>query len=162
MTVTWLLATVMGNNKIDNSKRCRKIAGNFDHHGDESVQSGVHRPIKHIKGFTRNHWMPPSGSFCAVLPWRPPWSQFWWKTQNTNKNGIVGQSRKSWEFWVGECICLFVYLYCILYLYQKIPLKKQSSYLMKMSLRELIMLQSKYVTSVHWHHCYNCHKTNNN
>jgi hypothetical protein len=22
---------------------------------------GAHRPIKHIHGFTRSHWMPPSG-----------------------------------------------------------------------------------------------------
>jgi hypothetical protein len=49
MTVTWLLATVMGNNKINNAKRCRNIAGNFDHHGDALVQSRAHCPVKHIK-----------------------------------------------------------------------------------------------------------------
>jgi hypothetical protein len=61
MTVTWLLAMVMGNNKIGDAKICRKNAGNFDHHGDAVVQSGVHYPIEHIKGFTRSHWMPPWG-----------------------------------------------------------------------------------------------------
>jgi hypothetical protein len=61
MTVTWLLATVMGDNKIDNAKRSKKISGSFDHHGDASVQSGVHCPMKHIKGITRSHWMPPLG-----------------------------------------------------------------------------------------------------
>jgi hypothetical protein len=61
MTITWLLATVMGDNKIDDAKRCRKIAGNFDHHGDASVQSGAHPLMKQIKGFTRSHWMPPAG-----------------------------------------------------------------------------------------------------
>ncbi len=61
MTVTWSLATIMGNNKIDNAKKCRKFTGNFDHHGDALVQSRAHHPMKHIKGFTRSHWMPPSG-----------------------------------------------------------------------------------------------------
>jgi hypothetical protein len=37
MTVTWSLAEVMDNNKIDNAKKCRKTAGNFDHHGDVLV-----------------------------------------------------------------------------------------------------------------------------
>jgi hypothetical protein len=67
MTETGLLATVMGDNKIDDAKRCRKIAGNFDHQGDASVQSGAHRPMNHIKGFTRSHWMPPSGKcLCCI------------------------------------------------------------------------------------------------
>jgi hypothetical protein len=67
MTVTWLFATVMGDNKIDNAKRCMKIAGNFDHHGDALVQSGAHRSMKHIKGFTRSHWMPPSSKcLCRI------------------------------------------------------------------------------------------------
>jgi hypothetical protein len=61
MTVTRLLATVMGDNKINDAKICRKIAVNFDHHGDALAQSRVHHPMKHIKGFTRSHWMLPSG-----------------------------------------------------------------------------------------------------
>jgi hypothetical protein len=64
----------------------RKIAGNFDHHGDVAVQSGAHCLMKHIKGFTRDHWMPPLAGVGAVSPRRPPWLQFRWKTQNTNKN----------------------------------------------------------------------------
>jgi hypothetical protein len=61
MTIIWLLVKVMGDNKIDNSQKCREIAGNFDHHGDAVVQSGVHCPMEHIKGFTRSHWMLPLG-----------------------------------------------------------------------------------------------------
>jgi hypothetical protein len=50
-------------------KKRRNIAGNFDHHGDVSVQSGVHCPMKHIKGFTRSHWMLPSGKcLCRFTP----------------------------------------------------------------------------------------------
>ncbi len=52
MTVTCLLAKVMGNNKIDDAKKCRKIAGNFNCHGDAVVQCRAHCPIEHIQGFT--------------------------------------------------------------------------------------------------------------
>jgi hypothetical protein len=44
----------------ETQKKCRKIAGNFDQHGDVLVQSRAHCLMKHIKGFTRNHWMPLS------------------------------------------------------------------------------------------------------
>jgi hypothetical protein len=37
------------------------MAGNFDHYEDALVQSGTHCPMKHTKGFTRSHWMPPLG-----------------------------------------------------------------------------------------------------
>jgi hypothetical protein len=67
MTVTWSLATVMGDNKIDDAIKCRKIAGSFDHNGDALVQSGVHLPIKHINKFTRSNWMPPLGKcLCRI------------------------------------------------------------------------------------------------
>jgi hypothetical protein len=58
MTVTWLLATVMVDNKIDDANKSRKNTGNFNHHGDAAVQCGAHLPIKHIQGFT---WMVPLG-----------------------------------------------------------------------------------------------------
>jgi hypothetical protein len=38
-----------------------EIPGNYDHHGDASVQSEAHCTMKHIKGFTRSHWMLQSG-----------------------------------------------------------------------------------------------------
>jgi hypothetical protein len=47
--------------KITNDKKCREIAGNFDHHADAAVQCKMHCPTEHILGFTRSHWMPPSG-----------------------------------------------------------------------------------------------------
>jgi hypothetical protein len=52
MTVTWLLATVMGGNKIDDANKRRKITGKFDCHGDATVQCGVQCPLEHIQGFT--------------------------------------------------------------------------------------------------------------
>jgi hypothetical protein len=50
-----------GRQRIDSNKKCRRIDGNFDCHGDAAVHLGVHLLIEHIKGFTRSHWMPPSG-----------------------------------------------------------------------------------------------------
>jgi hypothetical protein len=69
MTVTWLLATVRGDNKIDNSIKCRKIASDFDNNGNALVQSRAHCPLKHIKGFTRSHWMLQLGKcLCRIAP----------------------------------------------------------------------------------------------
>ena len=49
-----------GRQQIDGNKKCRRIDGNFDCHGHAGVQCGAHRPMEHIWGFTRSHWMPPS------------------------------------------------------------------------------------------------------
>jgi len=38
-----------------------QIDDDFDGHGDAAVRRGAHHPMEHIQGFTRNHWMPPSG-----------------------------------------------------------------------------------------------------
>ena len=51
---------VVGNNKSTATK-FRQIAGNFGCHGNAAVRRRAHRPIEHIEGFTRSHWMPPSG-----------------------------------------------------------------------------------------------------
>ena len=50
-----------GQQRIDDNKKCRQIAGDFDGHGDASVRRKVHRLMEHIQGFTQSHWMPPSG-----------------------------------------------------------------------------------------------------
>jgi len=42
----------VGTIKIDDDKKCRQIAGKFDHHGDVSVRCKAHRPVEHIPGFT--------------------------------------------------------------------------------------------------------------
>jgi hypothetical protein len=52
---------VMGNNRINDYDKIREIAARFDGHSDAAVQCRAHRPIEHIQGFTRSHWMPPSG-----------------------------------------------------------------------------------------------------
>jgi hypothetical protein len=50
----------MGENEIDDNKKSMSNAGEFDCHVDLALQCGAHRPMEHITGFTRSHWMPPS------------------------------------------------------------------------------------------------------
>ena len=54
---------LVGNNKSATTKKCRRIAGDFDCHADSKVQGGAHHPIEHIQGFTWNPWMLPSGKY---------------------------------------------------------------------------------------------------
>jgi hypothetical protein len=51
----------VANNEIDDNQKCRQIASSFDGHADAAVQCRAHCPMKHIPGFTRSRWMPPSG-----------------------------------------------------------------------------------------------------
>jgi len=51
----------MGDNEINDNKKCKSNAGDFDCRADVAVQYGAHRPMVHIPGFTRSHWMPPLG-----------------------------------------------------------------------------------------------------
>ena len=50
-----------GQQRINDNKKCRQIAGNFDGHGDAAVQREAHHLMEHIQGFTRSHWIPPLG-----------------------------------------------------------------------------------------------------
>ena len=56
-----LFSYVSVQEQISNNKKFRRITGNFDCHVDAAVRRGTHRPIEHIQGFTRSHWMLPSG-----------------------------------------------------------------------------------------------------
>ena len=46
---------------VGDEEKYRHIAGNFDHHADAAVRCGAHHLMEHIQGFSRSHWMPPSG-----------------------------------------------------------------------------------------------------
>jgi len=61
LIIIWSLAYGCGKQRIDSNKKCRQIPGKFDGHGDAAVRNEAHRPMEHIQGFTRSHWMPPSG-----------------------------------------------------------------------------------------------------
>ena len=60
---------VVNEDKIDDVKKYTTFAGHFDGHGNATVQWGVHRLMEQIHGYTRCHWMPPSGKKFA--PYSP-------------------------------------------------------------------------------------------
>ncbi len=45
------------------TKTCTYFAGHFDGHGDAPVHYRAHCPMEEVQGFTRSHWMPPSGEY---------------------------------------------------------------------------------------------------
>ena len=55
-------------------------------HGDAAVQRGAHRPIEHFRGFTRIHWMQPSGECLRRIALVAAMvDEFVETTENTNK-----------------------------------------------------------------------------
>ena len=58
---------VVANNKIDETKNAGQIDDDFGGHGDAVVRRGAHRRMEHIQGFTRSHWMPPSGECLRLI-----------------------------------------------------------------------------------------------
>jgi hypothetical protein len=46
---------VVANNKINDDKKYKSNAGNFDRHADTAVQCGAHCLMKRIRGFMRSH-----------------------------------------------------------------------------------------------------------
>jgi hypothetical protein len=83
-------ATTNRQQQIGNNKKCRRIAGDFDCHADAVVRRGAHRPIEHIQGFTRSHWMPPSGECLhRIVPAAAMVDGFVETTLNTNKTQLL-------------------------------------------------------------------------
>jgi hypothetical protein len=55
--------------EIDNAKQYTTVATRFDGRDDALVQCRVHHPMERVKGFTRSHWMPPSGEYSLrIIP----------------------------------------------------------------------------------------------
>jgi hypothetical protein len=52
---------VMGNNEIDDYKKCRQIDNDFDPHAAGAIRRNAHCPMERIRGFMQSHKMPPSG-----------------------------------------------------------------------------------------------------
>jgi hypothetical protein len=81
--------------KIGDERKCRQISGNSDHHADAVVPCGVHPPMEHIQGFTRSHWMSPSGKClrCIALV-AAMVDEFVENTQkqNTNKTQLLASN----------------------------------------------------------------------
>jgi hypothetical protein len=82
-----------GQQRISKNKKCRRIAGDFDCHADAGVQRGAHRPVEHIRGFTRSHWMPPSGKCLRrIAPVAAMVDGFVETTLNTNKTQLLARN----------------------------------------------------------------------
>jgi hypothetical protein len=41
------------------------LAGHFDGRGCAPVQYRTYCPMEKMQGFSRSHWMPPSGKYCG-------------------------------------------------------------------------------------------------
>jgi hypothetical protein len=67
---------VVANNEIDATKNAGKLTTISMTMWMRQCHAGriTQCPMKHNQGFTRSHWMPPSGEFSHVLSGRPPWS----------------------------------------------------------------------------------------
>jgi hypothetical protein len=75
-----------GQQRINDNEKCRQIARDFDCHADAAVQRRAHLPMEHIRGFTRSHWMQPSGECLRrIAPAAAMVDEFVETTQNTNK-----------------------------------------------------------------------------
>ena len=82
-----------GRKQIDGNKKSRRVDGNFYCHGDAAVRRGAHRPIEHVQGFTRSHWMPPSVK-CShrIAQVAAMVNEFVETTQNTNKTQLLASN----------------------------------------------------------------------
>jgi hypothetical protein len=77
---------VVGDNGINNNKKCWESAGDFNHHADAAVQCRAHHPMEHIPGFIRSHWMPLLGKcLCRIAPTATTVDEYVENTQNTKK-----------------------------------------------------------------------------
>jgi hypothetical protein len=93
LSIPWSLAYGCGQQRIRQGKKCRRIAGDFDGHGNAVVQRGVHRPMEHIQGFTQSYWMPPSGECLrCIAPAAVMVDEFVETTQNTNKTQLLASN----------------------------------------------------------------------
>jgi hypothetical protein len=79
----------VANNEINDDKKCRQIAGNFDCHADAVVQRGAHCLMENIQGFPRSLWMPPSGECLSRIASAAAMvDNFGCKQKNTNKTQL--------------------------------------------------------------------------
>jgi hypothetical protein len=85
-----LFSYVGGQQRIGDNKKCRQIAGDFNCHADAVVRCGAHRPMEHIPGFTRSHWMPPSVECLRCIALAATMvNEFVETTLNTNKTQLL-------------------------------------------------------------------------
>ncbi len=79
---------VMGDNGIDDYKKCRQIDDDFDRHAAGGIWRDAHPPMECIRGFMQSHYMPPSGKCsCLIAPAAAMVDDFE-KKKNTNKTQL--------------------------------------------------------------------------
>jgi hypothetical protein len=61
LIITWSLAYGCGKQQIDGNKKCRRIAGDFNGHGNAAVRREAHCPMEHIQGSLETTGVQPSG-----------------------------------------------------------------------------------------------------
>jgi hypothetical protein len=54
-------ASARATGKQTTTNKYTNKAGCFECHRDAMVRHRVHRPMEEVQGFTKSHWMPPSG-----------------------------------------------------------------------------------------------------
>jgi hypothetical protein len=82
-----------GQQRINDNKKCRQIARDFYCHADAAVRRMAHRPMEHIRGFTRSHWMQPSGECLRRIALAAAMvNEFVETTQNTNKTQLLASN----------------------------------------------------------------------
>jgi len=101
--MTMFFSYVGGQQWIGDNKKCRQITGDFNCHGDAAVRLGAHCPIEHVQGFTRSHWMPPSGKCLrCIAPAAAMVNKFVETTQNTNKTHLLASTFRALALVISE------------------------------------------------------------
>ncbi len=92
-----------GQQWIDDNKKCRQTAGNFVCYADAAVQRRAHRPMEHVQGFIRSHWMPPLGKCLhRIAPVVAMVNEFVETAQNTNKTQLLDSNNGFWSLVIYE------------------------------------------------------------
>ena len=67
LTIIMLFATISQAKKAAATNKCTSVVGHFNGHANKAVRCQVHRPIKHVQGYSRCHWTPPSGKYLPCI-----------------------------------------------------------------------------------------------
>jgi hypothetical protein len=86
LNITMLFIHGSGQQRINDNKKCRQIAGDFDGHGNAAVQREAHCPMEHIQASLEATGRRHRASACVVSPRRPPWLTISNKTHETLTN----------------------------------------------------------------------------
>ena len=79
--------------QINDNKKCRQIAGNFDCHADAAVRCKAHRQMEQIQGFIQSNCMLPLGKCLhRIAPAAVTIDEIAETTQNNNKTQLLASN----------------------------------------------------------------------